>query len=104
MSQNRELATKIFNHLVEKGAELGNVSIVLIESVLNKELKAPDLKLYEYGFEGGVMIVQAADIEQAREHILNKLAENEIEADDIPDSKIIDVTPEEPGVVAYFDM
>jgi len=157
MNQNRNLATKIFDHLVKKGAELGNASILLIELVLDKELtndlkegdvvltqimdrfdqevyvektikevqpatvffddgscnnregiikfhRALELKTYEYGHEGGVMIVQAFDVEQAREFILSKLTENEVEIDDIPDKDIIDITNKEPGVIASFDM
>lgn len=36
--KNREIAEKIYNHLNEKGAGLGNVSVMLIESILNKVL------------------------------------------------------------------
>jgi hypothetical protein len=101
---NRELATKIYEYLNKKGAGLGNASILLIEIALDAELKDKGLRIYEYGHEGGVAIVQAPNIEQAREFIKSKLTENDIEVDDIPDNKIIDITPKEPGVIAYFDM
>lgn len=35
---NKILAEKIFDHLNSKGAGLGNISIVLIQNVLDKEL------------------------------------------------------------------
>lgn len=102
MNQNRDLAIKIFEHLVSKGAELGDVSVTLIESVLNKELSS-EIKTYEYGHEGGVVIVQARDLEQAQQLIAEKLEENDTEGL-VPIDKIIDITKPGTGVIAYFDL
>lgn len=102
MSQNRELATKIFNHLVSNGAELGNASVLLIESVLDKE-PTSEIKTYEYGYEGGYAIVQARDLEQAQQLIVEKLEENDVD-DPVPIDKIIDITKPGTGIIAYFDL
>ncbi len=36
MTRNSEISTKIFELLKKNGAELGNMSVILIESVLNE--------------------------------------------------------------------
>lgn len=51
---NRELATAIYEHLNNKGAGLGNISIFMIERVLDDSaLRKKNIRIYEFGFKGG---------------------------------------------------
>lgn len=101
MGQNRELATKIFDHLVEKGAGIGNVSIMLIESVLDKE----SLKQYEYTGQDVIIVVQAHNDKQAYQFFRDKLQEEDLEYDDhdIGVDQFMNITSNEPGVITFID-
>lgn len=46
--KNRELAKKIYNHLNEKGAGLGSVSVMLIESTLDEALAEEREQIINY--------------------------------------------------------
>ena len=69
MINTSDLATKIFDDLNDKGADLGNVSIILIQNTLNKAFESKPVyseKNLEDAFEFGKEVVVYDDIEGYR--------------------------------------
>jgi len=108
MTENRTLATKIFEHLehlMKKGAELGNVSITLIEEVLDKELPGAQsiLKTYEYTGQDVSVIIQAENQDHAHKLLQEKLGEEDVEFEDVGVDELVDITSTEQEAIAFID-
>ena len=66
MINTSDLATKIFDDLNDKGADLGNASIFIIQNTLDKTLESKPTyseKDLENAFEFGKEVVEYDDVE-----------------------------------------